>query len=405
MKAGESSPSGAGAGQRGAAAQAFRAVLTRTAVIVVDKPAGMVVHPAAGHASGARQRCSIAWTIQRIGGRSGRASCRLDKGTSGLMVVANDHARELAPTPSARSKGISRWSGASNGRRIDAPIGRDPSNRKKMSSESLRVRRSRAAVLGSCAPNTSARADDGAGGDSHGAHARIACTRHHQGAIVGDALYGGVHRRCPVIYARSRISTVRFSRRAHNHTSGRWPQDGFTSDLPADLQKDARPTREGLQASCTETHSMPTVSGTRVSVEVETILSQQDGHQRNRPSTVGRTRSDAGRRACRDDPSARATSDEDLGAAGGRHPGRRSRSGGRREVRRRSASCPIRSSGSARSISQDSATKDGVLPVCRSSPAAARLDEHRTRMKTSTSGVHDRRREKLDIINRRPPMA
>ena len=85
------------------------------------------------------------------------------------------------------------------GRRIDAPIGRDPSNRKKMASESARVRRSREAVtrivraehfgrvltLAQVAIHT---------GRTHQIRVHLSAIGH---PIVGDALYGGVHRRVP----------------------------------------------------------------------------------------------------------------------------------------------------------------------------------------------------------------
>ena len=70
-------------------------------IIVVDKPAGMVVHPAAGHASGTLVNALLhhADGLSGIGGekRPGIVH-RLDRGTSGLMVVAKHDAahQELA---------------------------------------------------------------------------------------------------------------------------------------------------------------------------------------------------------------------------------------------------------------------------------------------------------------------
>ncbi len=111
-------------------------------LIVVNKPAGMVVHPAAGHASGTLVNAALAHApdLEGISGeqRPGLVH-RLDKDTSGLILLAkNDNAHHwlqdqfrlrqvqkvyLAlvdghpPTPSGR---------------IEAAIGRDPSQRKKM---------------------------------------------------------------------------------------------------------------------------------------------------------------------------------------------------------------------------------------------------------------------------------
>src|SRR4051812_39272513 len=124
-------------------------------LIVIDKPAGMVVHPAAGHDSGTLVNALLHHVddLSGIGGekRPGIVH-RLDRGTSGLMVVAKhdsaheELARQFAEREVEKEYIALTWGEVMAGRRIDAPIGRDPSNRKKMSSESLRVRRSREAV-------------------------------------------------------------------------------------------------------------------------------------------------------------------------------------------------------------------------------------------------------------------
>ena len=79
-------------------------------LIVVDKPAGMVVHPAAGHASGTLVNALLHHVddLSGIGGekRPGIVH-RLDRGTSGLMVVAKHdaaHAELAAPVPRARGR-------------------------------------------------------------------------------------------------------------------------------------------------------------------------------------------------------------------------------------------------------------------------------------------------------------
>jgi 23S rRNA pseudouridine1911/1915/1917 synthase len=111
-------------------------------LLLLNKPAGMVVHPAAGHDSGTLVHAVLGYApdIEGIGGeeRPGIVH-RLDKDTSGLILVAkNDQAMRwlqeqfrqrlvqktylalvdgIPPTPTGR---------------IEAPIGRDPHNRKKM---------------------------------------------------------------------------------------------------------------------------------------------------------------------------------------------------------------------------------------------------------------------------------
>ncbi len=112
------------------------------ALAVVDKPAGLVVHPAPGHptgtlADGLRQRGT---TWSQLGGveRPGIVH-RLDRDTSGLLVVAKTEAahRSLSAQLQRRTLGRTYWAlvhGAfreASGR-IEAPIGRDPGHRQRM---------------------------------------------------------------------------------------------------------------------------------------------------------------------------------------------------------------------------------------------------------------------------------
>lgn len=112
-------------------------------VIVLDKPAGLVVHPAPGNPDGTLVNALLSHagnSLSGIGGvlRPGIVH-RLDKDTSGLMVVAKTEAAEAALAAAFRSRTISRtylaicWglptppTGAFTG-----PIGRDPKDRKRM---------------------------------------------------------------------------------------------------------------------------------------------------------------------------------------------------------------------------------------------------------------------------------
>jgi 23S rRNA pseudouridine1911/1915/1917 synthase len=109
-------------------------------LIVIDKPAGMVVHPAAGHASGTLVNALLHHVddLSGIGGekRPGIVH-RLDRGTSGLMVVAKhdsaheELARQFADREVEKEYTALTWGEVMAGRRIDAPIGRDPSNRRR----------------------------------------------------------------------------------------------------------------------------------------------------------------------------------------------------------------------------------------------------------------------------------
>lgn len=125
-------------------------------LIVVNKPKGMVVHPAPGAESGTLVNALLAHCkgLSAIGGeeRPGIVH-RLDKDTSGLMVVAkNDKAhRDLQKQIQARTAirkylvlvwGDPRFQQAE----VDAPIGRHPSDRKKMAVIESSAYRSRHAV-------------------------------------------------------------------------------------------------------------------------------------------------------------------------------------------------------------------------------------------------------------------
>ena len=111
-------------------------------VIVINKAAGMVVHPSAGHDSGTLVHAALAHApeMEGIGGeiRPGVVH-RLDKDTSGIIIMAkNDHAMQWLQAQfmerSVKKAYIALVDGAppTPKGRVEAPIGRDPSHRKKM---------------------------------------------------------------------------------------------------------------------------------------------------------------------------------------------------------------------------------------------------------------------------------
>ena len=111
-------------------------------LIVVNKPAGMVVHPAAGHAGGTLVNAALAHApdLEGISGeqRPGLVH-RLDKETSGLILLAkNDHAFHWLQEQFRQRKVVKIYQALVEGHpptptgRIEASIGRDPSHRKKM---------------------------------------------------------------------------------------------------------------------------------------------------------------------------------------------------------------------------------------------------------------------------------
>jgi 23S rRNA pseudouridine1911/1915/1917 synthase len=214
-------------------------------VIVVNKPAGMVVHPAAGHAAGTLVNALLHHVrdLSGIGGelRPGIVH-RLDRGTSGVMVVAKHDRAHEALARQFHDREVDKdylalvWGVVHAGRRIDAPIGRDPGNRQKMSA---RARRARSAVtrITRVEPlrGVSFAQIAIATGRTHQIRVHLSAIGH---PIVGDALYGGVRRHVPADLRpvlRLERPFLHAARIAFTH-----PGDGrrleFVTPLPADLQ-------------------------------------------------------------------------------------------------------------------------------------------------------------------------
>jgi 23S rRNA pseudouridine1911/1915/1917 synthase len=170
-------------------------------IVVVDKPAGMVVHPAAGHARGTLVNA----LLHHVGGLSGIGGemrpgivHRLDRGTSGVMVVAkHDRAhRELARQFHDREVGKEYvalvWGTMRSGQVIDAPIGRDPRHRHRMSSRSRRAKpaSSRIASVEPYRGVSLVRVTIGTG-RTHQIRVHLSEAGH---PVVGDAVYGGARK-------------------------------------------------------------------------------------------------------------------------------------------------------------------------------------------------------------------
>jgi 23S rRNA pseudouridine1911/1915/1917 synthase len=214
-------------------------------LVVLDKPAGMVVHPAAGHSGGTLVNALLHHVkdLSGIGGelRPGIVH-RLDRGTSGLMVVAKNDAAHQELSRQFSDREVEKeyvalvWGVVQSGKRIDAPIGRDPGDRQKMST---RARRARNAVT----RVTAARHFKGvsllkvaiATGRTHQIRVHLSAIGH---PIVGDGTYGGVHRR-----TAANLRSVQRLERPFLHSARlafTHPADGrrveFDSPLPLDLQ-------------------------------------------------------------------------------------------------------------------------------------------------------------------------
>ena len=169
-------------------------------LLVVNKPAGLVVHPAPGNWSGT--------LLNGLLGRDPKAMLlpragivhRLDKDTSGLMVVARTRAAMDALVAMIAARDVSRqylalahhaWTGPRQ-RQVEAAVGRDPRNRLRMAVVDLTHQAGKTASTGFTLLDN---ADKGCWvqctlqtGRTHQIRVHMASIGH---ALVGDTLYGG----------------------------------------------------------------------------------------------------------------------------------------------------------------------------------------------------------------------
>ena len=107
-------------------------------ILVVNKPAGMVVHPAAGHADGTLVNALLGYAPELETLPRGGIVHRLDKETSGIMFVARSALAHKSLVAQLSERTVSRTycavcTGAlTGGGKIDAPIDRHPTARTKM---------------------------------------------------------------------------------------------------------------------------------------------------------------------------------------------------------------------------------------------------------------------------------
>jgi 23S rRNA pseudouridine1911/1915/1917 synthase len=173
-------------------------------VIVINKPAGLVVHPGAGHESGTLVNALLhhASDLSGIGGsRRPGIVHRLDKGTSGVMVIAKHDAAHQELSRQFHDREVEKeyialvWGLVQQRKRIDIPIGRDPVHREKISTRARRSRSAVTRITWAChVPSVSLLRVAIATGRTHQIRVHLSAIGH---PVVGDPLYGGVHRRVP----------------------------------------------------------------------------------------------------------------------------------------------------------------------------------------------------------------
>ena len=173
----------------------FEVVYEDDDLLVVDKPAGVVVHPAAGHATGTLSQALAA--RGSAGGDPLRPGIvhRLDRDTSGLLVVAKSEAVHCALQELIRRRELEReYAALVEGRparsgTIDAPVGRDRVDRKLISTRTDAPRAARTHFeIEEELPRTSLLKVTLETGRTHQIRAHMAAIGH---PVVGDSAYGG----------------------------------------------------------------------------------------------------------------------------------------------------------------------------------------------------------------------
>lgn len=231
-------------------------------VIVIDKPAGLVVHPGAGHGAGTLVNALLAHCGGSLSGIGGVARPgivhRLDKDTSGLLVVAKtdrahrslsaqfaDHGRT---GPLERAYLAFAW-GVPEPRRgvVEAPLARSPAHREKMAVAPAgrgrhaltRYRVEETFPAGDAAPLASLLRCELETGRTHQIRVHLAHLHH---PLIGDDLYGaGFRTKAARLPPSARARAEGLGRQALHATLLQFahPADGailrFQSPLPADL--------------------------------------------------------------------------------------------------------------------------------------------------------------------------
>jgi 23S rRNA pseudouridine1911/1915/1917 synthase len=215
-------------------------------VLVINKPVGLVVHPGAGQAGGTLQNALLHFDPKLAEIPRAGIVHRLDKDTSGVMVVARTLLAHASLVEQLQARDVHRqyvaivYGPMIAGGSVDAPIGRHPRDRLrqavvdgptgKPAITHYRVReRFRAHTLIECRLET---------GRTHQIRVHMAHIRH---PLIGDAMYGGL--KLPKGASPELTETLRAFKRQALHAEKlefKHPRSGelvsVTAEIPADMQ-------------------------------------------------------------------------------------------------------------------------------------------------------------------------
>ncbi len=228
------------------------------AILVINKPPGLVVHPAAGKRAGTLQNALLHHdpalaTVPRAG-----IVHRLDKDTSGLMVVARTLAAHKSLVDQLQGRSMGREYDVvvrgvvTAGATVDAPIGRHPSQRKRMAvvedgKPAASVYRVRERYRAHSRLSVKLQS-----GRTHQIRVHMAHVRH---PVVGDPVYGGRPAFPKGVSAALRAALERFPRQALHAESLQLihPESGeeaaWSAPCPADMQALIDRLREDAEAA------------------------------------------------------------------------------------------------------------------------------------------------------------
>jgi 23S rRNA pseudouridine1911/1915/1917 synthase len=216
-------------------------------LIVIDKPAGLVVHPAAGNLDGTLVNALLHHCAGQLSGIGGVARPgivhRIDKDTSGLMVAAKTDRAHVGLAEQFKAHSIDRrYQAIVSGRvqlsagTVNAPLARSPQNRKKIAivkgsggkhaiTHWRQLRQLRDAALLECKLET---------GRTHQVRVHMASIGH---PLLGDPVYGSSRSH------RTLLATLNFHRQALHaaHLGFIHPVKSnalaFDSEMPSDMQE------------------------------------------------------------------------------------------------------------------------------------------------------------------------